>query len=220
MFRGTFPVNAKSFETIRYESEPPLALIILNRPEKRNALNSQLVDELGKAFALAQEDSNCRVVLLKAEGKAFAAGLDLEALQKIVGQSHEKNLEDSRKLAVLFRRIYTLPKPVIAVVAGPAIAGGCGLATVCDITIATPDAKFGYTEVKIGFVAAIVNVFLLLIVGEKQARDLLLSGRLIDSAEAARIGLINEVVPADQILARAKQRDRKSTRLNSSHIPL
>ena len=198
-------MKPKSFQTIRYEVEPPLITITLNRPEKRNALNPQLVAELTMAFSSAEADANCRVVLLKAEGKAFSAGLDLESLQAIAGQSHNKNLQDSRKLAELFRRIYTLPKPVIAVVTGPAIAGGCGLATVCDLTLAAPEAKFGYTEVKIGFVAAIVSVFLVRMIGEKHARDLLLSGRLIDAAEAVRIGLINEVVPADQIVARAKQ---------------
>jgi len=194
-----------NFQTIRYETELPLAIVTLNRPEKRNALNPQLVGELTEAFSAAEADATCRVVLLKAEGKTFSSGLDLESLQTIAGQSFEKNLEDSRQLAQLFRRIYTLPKPVIAVVTGPAIAGGCGLATVCDITLATPEAKFGYTEVKIGFVAAIVSVFLVRMIGEKRARELLLSGCLIDASEAARIGLINEVVPSDQILARAKQ---------------
>ena len=195
----------KAFQTIRLETEPPLILITLNRPDKRNALNPQMIAELSEAFAAAEADAKCRVVLLRAEGKAFCAGMDLEALQQIAGQSYEKNLEDSRQLAQLFQRICTLVKPVIAVVEGPAIAGGCGLATVCDITLATPEAKFGYTEAKIGFVAGIVAVFLIGMVGEKRARELLLSGRLMDAAEAKQIGLVNEVVPSDGIATRAKQ---------------
>jgi methylglutaconyl-CoA hydratase len=193
------------FQTIRFEIEPPLAIITLNRPEKRNALNPQLIAELGQAFAVAESEAGCRVVLLKAEGKAFSAGLDLESLQEISKQSYEENLADARRLADLFRLITTLPKPVIAVVEGPAIAGGCGLATVCDLTLATPEAKFGYTEVKIGFVAAIVGVFLARMLGEKHARELLLSGRMIDAAEAFQMGLVNEVVPAERILDRTKQ---------------
>ena len=194
-----------NFQTIRYEVESPSAIITLNRPDKRNALNPQLVAELSDAFTAAQNDSNCRVVLLKAEGKAFCAGMDLEALQKIATMSYEENLADSRKLAALFKQIYTLQKPVISLVAGPAVAGGCGLATVCDITLATPEAKFGYTEVRIGFLAAIVNVFLVRMIGEKRARELLLAGKLIEPQEALRIGLINEVIPTDQLLPRARQ---------------
>jgi methylglutaconyl-CoA hydratase len=194
-----------NYQTILYEVSAPLAIITLNRPDKRNALNPQLVSELTDAFSAAETDPQCRVVLLRAEGKAFCAGLDLDALQQIAKMSYEENLADSRKLAALFRKIYTLPKPVISVVQGPAVAGGCGLATVCDITLATPEAKFGYTEVRIGFLAAIVSVFLVRMIGEKRARELLLMGKLIDPQEALRIGLINEVVPADQIFPRAKQ---------------
>ena len=194
-----------AFETISYETAAPLAVITLNRPEKRNALNPQLIGELTRAFAAAESEAGCPVVLLKAEGKAFSAGLDLESLQKISAQSYEENLEDARRLADLFRLIYTLPKPVIAMVEGAAIAGGCGLATVCDITLATPEAKFGYTEAKIGFAAGIVGVFLVRMVGEKRARELLLSGRLMNAAEAERIGLVNEIVAAEGIVGRAKQ---------------
>jgi methylglutaconyl-CoA hydratase len=194
-----------NYHTIRFEAESPCAIITLNRPDKRNALNPQLVSELTDAFSAAESDPKCRVVLLKAEGKAFCAGMDLEALQKISTMSYEENLADSRKLAALFKKIYTLPKPVISLVAGPAVAGGCGLATVCDFTLATPDAKFGYTEVRIGFLAAIVSVFLVRMMGEKRARELLLTGKLIDAQEALRLGLINEVVPLQQLLPRAQQ---------------
>ena len=186
-------------KTIRYEVEPPLAIITLNRPAKRNALNPQLIAEITNAFTAAAVDPWCRVVLLRAEGRAFCAGLDLESLRDISQLSPEENLEDSRRLATMLRNIYALPKPVIAIVNGPAVAGGCGLATVCDFTLATPAAKFGYTEVRIGFIAAIVSVFLTRLIGEKGARDLLLSGRLIDAAEAARLGLVNEVVEAERI---------------------
>jgi methylglutaconyl-CoA hydratase len=198
-------MSAEHEKSIRYETEPPLAVITLSRPDKRNALNPQLIAELNEALGAAEADAQCRVVLLRAEGKAFSAGLDLESLQQISKQSHEQNLKDARQLADLLKRIYTLRKPVIAMVEGPAVAGGCGLATICDITLATPAARFGYTEAKIGFVAGIVAVFLIRMVGEKRARELLLSGRLIDAAEAHRVGLVSELVPPETILSRARQ---------------
>jgi methylglutaconyl-CoA hydratase len=126
-------------------------------------------------------------------------------LKRLVGKSHAENVEDSQTMANLFRRIYDFPKPTIAAVNGAAIAGGTGIATLCDITIAVPEAKFGYTEVRIGFVPAIVSTFLMRQVGEKQARDLLLTGRLIDAGEAYRIGLINEVVAGENLMTRTHE---------------
>ena len=125
--------------------------ITLNRPDKRNALSHELVIELIDAFDKAEQDSSVKVVVLKAAGEAFCAGADLAYLQQLQNFSFEQNLEDSRQLKNLFLKIYQLKKVVIAQVQGHALAGGCGLATVCDFTFAVPEAKFGYTEVKIGF---------------------------------------------------------------------
>jgi methylglutaconyl-CoA hydratase len=136
-------------------------------------------------------------------GKAFCSGMDLENLKALIGRTPEQNVEDSQIMARLFRTLYDFPKPTIAAVNGAAIAGGTGLATLCDFTLAVPEAKFGYTEVRIGFVPAIVSTFLVRQVGEKIARDLLLTGRLFDAAEALRIGLITEIVPAETLLKRA-----------------
>jgi len=181
-----------------------LATITLNRPEKRNAISAGMIEELLAALDEA-ESSAARVVLLTGAGKAFCSGMDLDSLKAIAPQSAEQNLEASRQVARLFRRLYSFPKPLIAAVNGPAIAGGCGIATLCDFTLAVPDATFGYTEVRIGFIPAFVSVFLIRQVGEKRARDLLLTGRILDAAEAHRIGLVTEVVPADALLDRGHE---------------
>jgi methylglutaconyl-CoA hydratase len=188
--------------TLRVEQEGAVATITLNRPEKRNAICPELIAELVSTLA-ELEAGDARVLILTGAGKAFCSGMDLEALAALAGLSHEQNLEDSRRMARLFRAIYSFPKPTIAAVNGAAMAGGCGIATLCDFTLAAPEARFGYTEVKIGFLPAIVSVFLLRQIGEKQARDLLLTGRDFDAAEAARIGLVTEIVPAENLLARA-----------------
>jgi methylglutaconyl-CoA hydratase len=145
------------------------------------------------------------VLILTGAGKAFCSGMDLDNLKALTGRSPEQNLQDSETMARLFRTLYDFPKPTIAAVNGAAIAGGCGLATLCDFTLAVPDAKFGYTEVRIGFLPAIVSTFLSRQIGEKLARDLLLTGRVIDANEAHRVGLINEVVPSEELGKRAHQ---------------
>ncbi|HVB59462.1 MAG TPA: enoyl-CoA hydratase-related protein [Candidatus Acidoferrales bacterium] len=191
------------YQTLELRHKDLVATITLNRPESRNAISAQMIDELLAAFA-ELEASPARVVILTGAGKAFCSGMDLDALRSLAGQSFDQNLDDSRQLAKLFLRIYGFPKPVIAAVNGPAIAGGCGIATLADFTLAAPKAKFGYTEVKIGFLPAIVSVFLRRQVGEKRARDLLLSGRIFDAAEAHRLGLVTEIVPAGNLVARAQ----------------
>ncbi len=184
---------------VEYKADQRIAHITLNRPHKRNALNGEMVDELTAAFQQAQNDPEVKVVILSATGDVFSAGADLEYLQQLQQNSYQENLADSAKLMELFRLIYTLDKVVIAKVQGHAIAGGCGLATVCDLVITQPEAKFGYTEVRIGFVPAIVMVFLLRRLGEGHARDLLLSGQLLQADGAMKIGLVNKVVAADQL---------------------
>jgi methylglutaconyl-CoA hydratase len=184
---------------IEYSVLDRIAFITLNRPEKRNALSNQLVAELKESFSKAEDDDRVKVVILKAIGEAFSAGADLEYLQQLQEFSYEQNYADSNHLKELFVQIYSLKKVVIAQVQGHAIAGGCGLATVCDFAFATPEAKFGYTEVKIGFIPAIVMVFLIRKIGESRSRQLLLSGNLINADQAKRIGLINEIVSKEEL---------------------
>ena len=193
-----------SYQTLQLDHEGEVATITLNRPEKRNAISTQMIEDMLAALQDA-ESGLARVVIITGSGKAFCAGMDLEALRALAGQSLEQNIADSRLFANLLYRIYKFPKPIIAAVNGAAIAGGCGIATLADFTLAVPEAKFGYTEVKIGFIPAVVSVFLRRQTGDKVARDLLISGRIIDAAEAYRLGLVTEIVLADQLAARAQE---------------
>lgn len=169
--------------------------IQMNRPEKKNALGNELVQKMTEAFSEANQSAEARVVVLTGSNDVFSAGADLQALRDLQQATYEQNLSDSTRLGGLFEAIYNCSKPVIAAVNGHAIAGGCGLLTLCDIVISVPEAKFGYTETRIGFVPAFVARFLIDRIGESQARRLLLSGMLIDAAEAQSIGLITEVTP-------------------------
>ncbi len=192
------------YPTLTFQIDGQVATIALTRPEKRNAISAQMVTDLMAALEQA-ETSPARVVILTGSGKAFCAGMDLEELQALATHSLAKHLEDARRIARMFYRLYSFPKPVIAAVNGPAIAGGCGLATLADITLCVPEAKFGYTEVRIGFLPALVAVFLRRQVGEKHARELLLTGKVIDAAEAFRLGLVNEVVNTGDVMQRARE---------------
>jgi methylglutaconyl-CoA hydratase len=192
------------FETLKLEFPGELAILTLNRPEKRNAISPQMLSELQSAFDTI-EKSPARVGIFTGIGKAFSAGMDLEMLSAIARQSPQENMEDSRRMARIFRRIWSFTKPLIAAVNGAALAGGCGIATLCDFTLAVPEAKFGYTEVKIGFLPAIVSVFLTRQIGDKRARDLLLTGRMITAAEAKELGLVNEIVEPERLMDRAKE---------------
>jgi methylglutaconyl-CoA hydratase len=193
-----------SYKTIQLAHESGIATITLNRPDKRNAVSFELVEELMAALDEI-EASFSNVLIMTGAGKAFCAGMDLDELKSLLGKTHDENVKDSAKMAAMFRRLYDFPKPTIAAVNGAAIAGGTGLATMCDFTLAVPEAKFGYTEVRIGFVPAIVSSILVWQVGHKIARDLLLSGRLFDATEAHRYGLVNEVVAADRLTDRARE---------------
>ncbi len=193
-----------SYNTLTLAHEDRVALITFNRPEKRNAISFELVSELMAALDEV-ERSSAQVLIITGAGKAFCAGLDLDDLKAVLGKTHEDNVKDSARMAQIFRRIYEYPLPTIAAVNGAAIAGGTGIATMCDFTLAVPEAKFGYTEVKIGFVPAIVSSILVWQVGHKIARDLLMTGRLFDAAEAHRYGLVNEVVGLDRLMPRARE---------------
>jgi methylglutaconyl-CoA hydratase len=188
-----------TFEHILYNVTARVATITLHRPEKRNALNGAMVAELQTAFSLAEKDIQVKVIVLKGSGETFCAGADLEYLQQLQKNTYAENLADSRSLMQLMQQIYYHDKVVIAQVEGHAIAGGCGLVTLCDLSYAVPEAWLGYTEVKIGFIPALVSVFLVRKIGEGRARDLLLTGRLIAAQKAEDYGLINQVVPANEI---------------------
>jgi methylglutaconyl-CoA hydratase len=193
-----------SYTTIQLACDGAVATITLSRPEKRNAISFQLVAELSAALDEI-ERSSTQVMILTGSGKAFCAGMDLDELKSLLGKTHDENVKDSSLMATMFRRLYEFPLPSIAAVNGAAIAGGTGLATMCDFTLSVPDAKFGYTEVKIGFVPAIVSSILVWQVGHKIARDLLLTGRLFDAVEAYRYGLVNEIVQAEKLMTRARE---------------
>ena len=190
--------------TLTLAFDAAIATITLSRPEKRNAISPLMIDELLAALDEI-ETGPARVAIITGAGKAFCAGMDLEALSALTAFSFEQNLEDSRRMARLFRRLYFFPKPLIAAVNGAAIAGGTGIATMCDFTLAVPEAKFGYTEVKIGFIPALVSVFLRRQIGENRARDLLLTGRIFDATEAHDFGLVTQIIPADILLSRARE---------------
>jgi len=187
------------YKHLQYSTKERVTYITLDRPKKRNAFNEVFVDELKEAFLKAEKDSKTKIVILKANGKVFSAGADLSYLQSLQNFSYEDNLKDSNNLKELYQQIYSFKKVVIAQVEGHAIAGGCGLATVCDFTFAVPNIKFGYTEVKIGFVPAIVMVFLLKKIGELKTKELLLTGKLISSEEAKEISLINNIFSKENI---------------------
>jgi methylglutaconyl-CoA hydratase len=210
-----------TYTTLNFEISDQIALITLNRPEKRNAISPEMIADLLAALDEI-EKGPARVAILTGAGKAFCAGMDLAYLQQMsapggskhrilkggvlkggIARASDANLADARRIAHMFRRIWDFPKPLIAAVQGAALAGGCALATFADFTLATPEAKFGYTEVRIGFMPGIVAAFIVRQVGDKLARDILLSGRIFGAEEARKMGLVNEIVPAESLMERA-----------------
>jgi methylglutaconyl-CoA hydratase len=184
------------FDAIKIEVDEALgtATIALNRPDKRNALSKELVSAMSSELDSLRHRDEIRSVFIKGNGPAFCAGADLDEIRALQGASIHDNQKNSHALRDFFIKLYNYPKPTAAIVHGPALAGGCGLATCCDFVIATRDATFGYPEVKIGFIPAIVMVLLTHQIGERAARDLCLSGRTIDAEEAHRLGLVSQVV--------------------------
>lgn len=197
------------YSTLHAHTDGGVLTLTMNRPEKRNALNPVMIDELTQALEAAGSNPACEVILLTGAGEAFCAGLDLEHLETLSAKTPEEHRADSERIARLLRTLYDTPKPTIAAVNGAAIAGGMGLATICDFTLAIPEAKFGYTEVKIGFVGAIVSAFLRGQIGDKHARDLLLTGRLIKAPEAFDLGLVTRVVPEPELMYEARNLAKK-----------
>ena len=191
-----------NYKTIMVAEHASIRTITLNRPERRNAMTPEMQEEL----IAAMEDSagGCRVLVLAGVGEAFCSGLDLSALQAMQNKSAAAYRIDAERIARLFRTLYELPVPTIAAVHGAAIAGGTGLAMICDFTLAVPAAKFGFTEARIGFVPALVSAYLALQIGDKRGRDLLLTGRLFEAAEACRLGLVNVIVPPEELAQRVQ----------------
>ena len=186
-------------ELLAYQVEASVATLTLQRPERRNALDGALVEALAATLRQAAGDDAVRVVVLTGQGDAFSAGADLAALQAMQAAAPADNLADAERLAALFEQIYLLPKPVIARVNGAAVGGGCGLAAVCDISVAATSARLGFPEVRLGFVPAVVAVFVLRKLGEAAARDLLLRGALVKAETAAAMGLVTRAVPDDAL---------------------
>ncbi len=192
-----------SYKTILVAESASIRTITLNRPERRNAMTPEMQMELIAALEDAAS-SGCRVLVLAGAGEAFCSGLDLSALQAMQDKSAAEHRTDAERIARLFRTLYELPIPTIAAVHGAAIAGGAGLAIICDFTLATPAAKFGFTESRIGFVPALVSAFLALQIADKRSRDLLLTGRIFDADEAHRLGLVNEIVAPEKLTERVQ----------------
>ena len=179
--------------------ENRIATLTLNRPEKRNALNDEMAATLLSHLNDLKNNEDCKVLVIKANGDAFCAGADLGYLQKLQNNSYEENLADSKSLMQMFKALYEFPKVTIAQVEGPAFAGGCGLAGLCDFCFASPEAQFAYTEVKIGFIPAIVSVFLSPKIGENLAKQMLLTGDVYTALEAKEMRLVNKIVDAELI---------------------
>lgn len=205
------------FKYITLSSSDRVGVITLNRPEKRNALSSDLITELKTGFERYENDDQVNVIILKANGPSFCAGADIADLQKLRNYSFEENLADSNHLKELFLTIYTLKKVVVAQVQGHALAGGCGLVTVCDFAFAVPEAKFGFPEVKIGFIPAIVMIFLLRKVGEAKVKQFLLSGETFSAEQAKQTGLVYQIVESGVLESRVMDFAKKLIETNSSN---
>jgi methylglutaconyl-CoA hydratase len=206
--------------TILYQSDDVVARITLNRPQKRNALNEALLHELKLALRTAHQDPKVRVVVISGAGRDFCAGADLAALQKIAGASVAENEADARSLMELFLLIRQVSVPVVAAVHGRALAGGCGLATACDLILAAASARFGYPEVKIGFVPAMVTAILRRNLSEKRAFELLTRGGEITAEAAKQFGLVNQLFPDETFTSEVDAYLRGFESLSKSAVAL
>ncbi|MEO8433598.1 MAG: enoyl-CoA hydratase-related protein [Pyrinomonadaceae bacterium] len=207
-------------DTLLYQVDGAIARITLNRPEKRNALNEALIAGLKESLSRANQDEAVRAVLISGAGNDFCSGADLAALQKVAAASVEENLADANSLMELFLLIRQVQVPVIAAVHGRALAGGCGLATACDLVLAAQSARFGYPEVKIGFVPAMVMAILRRNVSEKRAFELVTLGAEISAEEGERIGIVNKVFADDIFAAEVQNYARRFEKVSRSAVSL
>jgi methylglutaconyl-CoA hydratase len=187
------------FQTIRLAVDAKMARITFSRPEVHNAFNATMIAELADAFEQVKTEPSVRVVVLTGEGKSFCAGADINWMREIIDYSYEQNLEESLLLADTLNKLYSLPKPTVAMVNGTAIGGGNGFLSACDIAVAAEDAIFGLSEVKIGLVPAAISPYVIRKIGESKAREYFLTGKRISALKAREIGLVNEVVPRDKL---------------------
>jgi methylglutaconyl-CoA hydratase len=192
-------MSQPDYTTIVYSKQNKIARVVFNRPDVHNAFNSKMIGEIDDAIEKIRSDDSVRVVILTGEGKSFCAGADIKWLREIIDYSYEQNLEESLQLAEVLHKIYTLSKPTIAMVNGAAIGGGNGFLSACDISVASEEAKFGLSEVKIGLVPAAISPYVMRRIGESKAREYFLTGKRISAQKALEIGLVNEVVPSDKL---------------------
>ncbi len=190
---------------IQVHTENRISVLTLNRPEKRNALNDEMAAAILRQLQSLKDDDACKVLIIRGSGEAFCAGADLGYLQKLQTNTYEENLKDSTALMTMFKTLYEFPKVTIAQVEGPALAGGCGLAGLCDFVFAIPESSFGYTEVKIGFIPAIVSVFLAPKIGENAAKYMLLTGKVFTASEAKEMQIVTEIVGKELIAEHVHQ---------------
>ena len=209
-----------TFHKILYELEDGVLRVTLNRPEKRNALNGEIVAELKQAMTESSRDPECRVVVLSGAGKDFCSGADLEGLDKTAHADILDNMAGARQTSELFLMMRNHPRPIVAAVLGRAFAGGCGLATACDIILAAESAQFGYPEVNIGFVPAMVMAILRRSISEKAAFELVVSGETISASRAQELGLIHRVYADDQFAAEVSAYSKKLASKSASAIML
>lgn len=188
-----------SFQHLEIEQDGPVARVWLNRPEIHNAFDDVLIGVLTACFTALQADDAVRIIVLGGRGKSFCAGADLNWMKRMVSYSREENLADSRKLLEMLRTLDECDKPVLARVHGAALGGGAGLVSVADIAVAAEGAKFGTTEAKLGILPAVISPFVLARIGPAHARELFLTGERIDAARAQAVGLVQHVVPADEL---------------------
>jgi methylglutaconyl-CoA hydratase len=187
------------FQTIRMDFDGKIGRITFVRPEVHNAFNATMIGELAQAFDLVKAEDSIRVAVLTGEGKSFCAGADINWMRQIIDYSYEQNLSESLLLAEALHKLYSLPKPTVAMVNGAAIGGGNGFLSACDIAVAADDAHFGLSEVKIGLVPAAISPFVIRKIGESKAREYFLTGKRISAQRAQEIGLINQIVPREKL---------------------
>jgi methylglutaconyl-CoA hydratase len=193
-------------EQLLQQTEGPLLVLTLNDPDRANPLSPDLMTDLGQVLEESAEDPSVRAVVLTGAGRHFSAGADLAALQQVAaGGDRKVNIADSKRLERLFTALLGHPKLTVAAVHGAAVAGGCGLATACDLVVAEHSSKFAYTEVKIGFIPAVVSTFLTRRVPGHVARKLLLDPKILSGAEAADLGLVDRLVDDGSALTQAKE---------------
>jgi methylglutaconyl-CoA hydratase len=192
-------MKIKPFTTIRIEQRGKAAWVILNRPEVRNAFNNVMISEIAEAFRAINKRKDLRIAVVTGEGNAFCAGADLKWMGDVLEYSYEENLQDSLKLAEMFHLMFTCPLPTIARVNGPAIGGGCGIAAVCDIVIASDQAVFSLSEVKLGLVPACISPYVIRRMGDKNCREYFLTGERLTAEKALAAGLANQVAPYSKL---------------------